>query len=72
MSPKQLLEECWAKIDACQPGVFTHLGDYAMDIHVSPLDLMTKESNSANLNQMNKETLLSKIEYISVRHFIFN
>ena len=72
MSQGQLFEECWAKIEACVPGAIKELGDYAMDLHVSPLDLMTNESNSANLNRLNRETLLTKIQSIDVRNIIFN
>jgi hypothetical protein len=59
-SDAELHESCWAKLKG--PLEWNHVGDYAMDFPWSPLDSILKECTSANLNKLNKSTLLNRIK----------
>jgi hypothetical protein len=59
-SNKELLENCWKTL--CGPSPLNKLGQYAMDLPWSPLDLMIKTPDHGNLNQLSSSTLLGRIE----------
>ena len=58
-SDDDLLEKCWEKFS--HPEEWKPFGDYMQDLHFSPLDSVLKSSFLANLNKLNKKTLLSKL-----------
>ena len=64
-SNDELLEKSWEQM--MRPPMigqmWNPIGDYAMDLHFSPTDLVLKSCILANLDKLNQKTLLNKLSF---------